>query len=385
MRLRTALNEYKRDREGRFPEECPTVAGAFSGHGDRLVHVAPNGSLRDYSAPLSGLYGIDRSRFGIETERGTRWFDELDAVRQHYYHETNLVETEYDAGDFTVHQHDLTLGRAHVTHVELRGAVPRDAHLTAFLTFAPEGRETRVGRLIHQTAGPDGASAVEVFHRIEHDFVTASTGLDDVRGQIPERFEEILSEEAFEFPREAVLERYEDTHLSGDVVVSAPLERDGRALRTTLVTQLSSQGEVSREAALADLRHCASRHRTADDLRDAARARAAVSVPSGTPRSRLVRADLRALSLLTAPTGARIAGPEFDPFYAHSGGYGYTWFRDDAETTRHLLDAQEVLDIDVREELADSARLYCACQLDDGSWPHRVWAVDGTIAPGWGQ
>ncbi|MFC6726290.1 glucoamylase, partial [Halobium palmae] len=255
MRLRTALNEYKRARGTRFPEECPTQRGAFSGHGDRLVYVDPGGFIRDYSSSLSGLYGIDRSRFGIETQDRTIWFDDLNPVRQHYYRETNVVETEYDAGKFTVHQYDLTLGRAHLTHVELRGAIPADAHLTAFLTFAPGGRETRVGRLIHEDAGPDGSKAVEVFHRKEHDYVTASTGLTDVRGQIPERFEEILSDEYFEFPREAVLQRYEDTHLSGDVVVSAPLERTGRAARTTLVTQLSNHEEVSREEALADLRH----------------------------------------------------------------------------------------------------------------------------------
>src|SRR6056297_799890 len=206
MILRTALNEYKRDN-GRFPEEFPTRDGAFSGHGDRLVYVGPTGSLRDYSSALSGLYGVDRSRFAIEANGEMRWFDTLDTVRQHYYRETSLVETEYDAGEYTVHQYDLTLGRAHVTHVELRGAIPTDAHLTAFLTLAPEGRETKVGRLIHEAGGPNNTKAVEIFHRTEHDYVTASTGLDDVRGQIPERFEEILSEDYFDFPREAVLNR----------------------------------------------------------------------------------------------------------------------------------------------------------------------------------
>jgi glucan 1,4-alpha-glucosidase len=383
MRLRTALNEFKRDRGGRFPEECRTADGAFSGHGDRLVHVGGDGSLRDYSSALSGLYGIDRSRFGIEADAEIRWFDELEPVRQHYYRETSLVETEYNAGEFTVHQYDLTLGRAHVTHVELRGAIPTDAHLTAFLTFAPEGRETRVGRLIHERGGPDGKQAVEVFHRDEHDYVTASTGLDDVRGQIPERFEEILSDGAFEFPREAVLERYEDTHLSGDIVVSAPLEREGRAAQTTLVTQLSSHSELSREEALSDLRHCAAEHATADDIRAAARERAEVYVPEHVPRQQLVRSDLRALSLLTAPSGAHIAGPEFDPFYAHSGGYGYTWFRDDAEVSRSLLEADDLLDLELAEGLATTARFFCDTQLDDGTWPHRAWAVDGSIAPGW--
>ncbi|WP_144902681.1 glycoside hydrolase family 15 protein [Halobellus captivus] len=383
MRLRTVLNEYKRDRDGRFPGELPTTSGAFSGHGDRLVHVGPSGSLRDYSAALSGLYGIDRSRFAIEADGEIRWFDELEQVRQHYYRETSLVETEYNAGSYTVHQYDLTLGRAHVTHIELRGAIPTDAHLTAFLTLAPEGRETQVGRLIHEDGGPNGTKAVEVFHRTEHDYVTASTGLDDVRGQIPERFEEMLSPDAFELPREAVLERYEDTHLSGDIVVSAPLEREDRGVRTTLVTQLSDHDVVERESALSDLRHCALSHTSADDIRAAARVRAEVTVPESAPREGSVRSDLRALSLLTAPSGAHIAGPEFDPFYTHSGGYGYTWFRDESEGARHLLRADDAFGLDATDRLTRIGSFFCETQLEDGSWPHRVWAIDGSLAPGW--
>ncbi|ERG92402.1 MAG: glucoamylase related glycosyl hydrolase [Haloquadratum walsbyi J07HQW1] len=383
MRLRTALNEYKRDRARQFPEESPTTAGAFSGHGDRLVHVGRDGAIRDYSAALSGLYGIDRSRFAIEADGDIRWFDDLELVRQHYYRETSLVETEFDAGGYTIHQFDLTIGRAHLTHVELQGAIPTDAHLTAFVTLAPEGRETRVGRLIHEDAGPGNTHAVEVYHRNEHDYITASTGLSDVRGQIPERFDEMLSSETFTFPREAVLEQYEDTHLSSDIVVSAPLERDGRAVQTTLVTQLSDHQEVSREEALADLRNCALEHESADDIRTAARERAEISVSNHIPRQQTVRADLRALSLLQAPAGSHIAGPEFDPFYAHSGGYGYTWFRDEAEISRYLLDAGSMLDIDVRSQLRTVAAFFCETQLSDGSWPHRAWAVDGSLAPGW--
>jgi len=383
MRLRTALNEYKRDGGRRFPEEARTTDGAFSAHGDRLVYVDPDGSLRDYSSSLSGLYGIDRSRLGIETSNGTQWFDEFSTVRQHYYRETNVVETEYDARGFTVHQYDLTLGRAHLTHVELRGAIPADAELTAFLTFAPEGRETQVGRLIHEDAGPDNTKTVEVFHRAEHDYVTASNGITDVRGQIPERFEEILDKEAYDFPRDAVIDRFEDTHLSGDVVVNAPLEQTGRAAKTTLVTQISDHDTLSRVDALSDIRRCAEAHRTADDIREAGRERAEVTVPESAPNGNVVRADLRALSLLTAPTGAHIAAPEFDPFYSHSGGYGYTWFRDEAETGRNLLDADRLLDLDLQQNIETTAEFFSQTQQADGSWSHRAWAVDGSLAPGW--
>jgi glucan 1,4-alpha-glucosidase len=379
MRLRTALNAFKRDR-GRFPGTAPTHDGALSGYGDRLVHVGRDGSFRDYSAALSGLYGVDRSRFGIEIDGEVRWFDDIEPVRQHYYDDTTLVETEYDAGEFTLHQYDLTLGRAHVTHLELRGAVPADAKLTAFLTFAPEGRETQVGRLIHDVG--DG-NVVEVFHRDEHDYVAASTGIDDVRGQIPERFSEILADDPVEFPRRVPAERYEDSHLSGDVVVNAPLEHDARGATVTLVTQLSDHRETSREQAIADIQHAVDTHATPDALRHIAREQVAVDAPAETPRPDSVTADLRALALLRAPSGARIAGPEYDPFFAGSGGYGYTWFRDDAEISGYLLDAGERLNLDMDAELVGAAEFYVDTQSADGSWPHRAWAADGSLAPGW--
>jgi len=383
MRLTTALDEYKRAGSGRFPEESRTVDGAFSGHGDRLVHVDENGSLRDYSAPLSGLYGIDRSKLGIRTNRGTDWFADLETIRQHYYRDTRLVETEYDAGGFTIHQYDLTLGRAHVTHVELRGQVPADAHLVAFLTMAPEGKEAGVGALIHDDSGPAGSEVLEVYHRQEHDYLAASTGLNGVYGQRPERFSEILSDAPVEFPRGEDPRSYDETRLSGDFVVTAPLERAGRSNRTTLVSQLSDHEQVNRETALADLRRCAAAHDGADAIRGAARDRTTISVPQSLPRASIVRTDLRVADLLEAPSGARIAGPEFDPFYANSGGYGYVWFRDDADVAANMLAAGDRLDLDVGDTVERSARFHCETQLADGSWPHRVWATDGSLAPGW--
>jgi len=382
MRLRTALNDFKRDRAAHYPGEAKTVTGAFSGDGDRLVHVDPEGMLRDYSAALSGLYGLDRSRLGIEAGGETYWFDELDTVRQHYYRETALVETEYDAGGFTIHQYDATVGRSHLTHIELRGAVPADPGLVAFLAFSPEGQESRIGRLIHEGAGPDGSKTVEIYHRREHDYVTASTGIEEVRGQIPERFEELLDDEATEFPRDADQRRYEDAHLSGDVVVTAPLEESGRGSRTTLATLLADHDEVDRGDALATVRGSAERHTDPDSVRETARERSSISLPETAPRENLVRGDLRALDLLDAGT-AWIAGPEFDPFYRNSGGYGYAWYRDNARIAGNVLNASETLGVDADAELLRTASFLCEGQLADGTWPHRAWASDGSLAPGW--
>jgi glucan 1,4-alpha-glucosidase len=382
MRLRTALNDFKRDGDGRLPLRRGTVTGAFSGSDHRLIHVGAGG-VREYSAALSGLYGVDRSRFGIESEGAIEWFDDLETVRQHYYRETGLVETEYDGGDFTIHQYDLTLGWTHATHVELRGAVPPEARFVASLTFAPEGQESRIGRLVHRREGPEGTKAVEVYHRREHDYVAASTGIESVHGQLPERFEEILDDDPVAFPRESAVERREDAHLSGDLLLRAPLERVGRGARTTLVTRLADHEQIDRAGALSSLRNAATTYTSADELRTAARERIGVEVGESTPRSGLVKADLRALDLLEAESGARIAGPEVDPFFRDSGGYGYTWFREDARVALALREAADALDVPLGDRLHRSARFYCDQQLPDGTWPHRVWAVDGSLAPGW--
>jgi glucan 1,4-alpha-glucosidase len=383
MRLTTALNEFKNAPDERFPEESKTIDGSFSGHGDRLVHVGEHGSLRDYSDSLSGLYGIDRSRLGIQTGDQIRWFSELGTIRQHYYRDTRLVETEYDAGSFTIHQYDLTLGRAHATHVELRGTVPQDAKLVAFLTMAPEGKDTGVGSLIHEGAGPDESRVLEIYHRQEHDYVTASTGLDGVHGQRPERLREILADEPISFPRSTPNERRDQTRLSGDFLVTAPLEQSGRSNSTTLITQLSDHSEMDRNMALADVSMCANDHTNASDLRTAARERTRIDTPDLMPRSDAIRTDLRVMELLSAPSGGRIAAPEFDPFYENSGGYGYVWFRDDASVSRHLLEAGDRLGMETTDILSESAQFLCDRQLPDGTWPHRVWASDGSLAPGW--
>jgi len=383
MRLTTALNGYKQSRNERFPEESRTTAGSFAGHAGRLVHVGTEGSIRDYSESLSGLHGIDRSRLGIMIGDETWWFKDMDTIRQHYYRDTRLVETEYDAGSFTVHQYDLTLGRAHVLHVGLRGAVPSEAKLVAFVTMAPEGRETGVGALIHEEGGPDDTQVLEVYHRREHDYLAASTGLDTIEGQQPERLAEILDDVPVSFPRREPTERQERTRLTGDFVVTAPLDRSGRNAHTTLISQLSDHEEISREMAMADLVSCATDHTSAEDLRAAARERTRINVAESVPRAETIRTDLRVMDLLSAPSGGRIAAPEFDPFYAHSGGYGYVWFRDDASISRHLLEAGDRLEMETGGMLAESAAFLCDCQLPDGTWPHRVWATDGSLAPGW--
>jgi len=383
MRLTTALNEYKWARDERFPEESKTLTGSFSGYGDRLVYVGTNGSLRDYSDSLSGLYGIDRSRLGILAGDETMWFSHLETIRQHYYRDTRLVETEYDAGSFTIHQYDLTLGRAHLTHVELRGAVPRDGKLVIFATFAPEGKDSGVGALIHEDDGPDGSQVLEVYHRDEHDYLAASTGLDGVNGQRQERFAELLDDEPVSFPRREPAERNDQKRLKGDFVVTAPLEGTGRSNSTTLVSQLSDHSDIDRGTALADLRSYVRAHTSTDDLRAGARERTAFDVPESRLRAESIWTDLRVLDLLSAPSGGRIAAPEFDPFYAHSGGYGYVWFRDDAAISRHLLAASDRLGLDAVDALTESARFFCESQLGDGTWPHRVWADDGSLAPGW--
>ena len=397
MRLRTALTEHDRQRGERYPAEHSMTAGAFTGDDGRLVHVGPDGAVHDCSYALSGVGGADRLRTGITAGRGVRWFDDLETTRQHYDGDTPLVETEYDAGRYAIHQFDIVVGDTHLTHVELRGSPPADAELVAAYAFSPDMVEGRVGNMVHEAAGPDGGAVAEVYHRTEHDFLTASTGLSNAHGQRLRTIPELLGADEG-FPDRGEIDRHEDSRLTPDVVVRAPFERDGRTERVTLAGRAVVDRREARDTgddakdALTDgtdrrrridaVSNIATAYPSADDLRTAADGREP-DVPADIPRRSVIAGDLRALDLLTAESGARIAAPEFDPFYSTSGGYGYTWFRDEAMVSTALLGASEELGLDADEELLATATFFCRTQDADGSWPHRVWADSGKVAPGW--
>ncbi|MCU4717161.1 glycoside hydrolase family 15 protein [Halapricum hydrolyticum] len=384
MTLRSALDDYKRTRNDArvFPGERRTTTGTFSGLDERLVYVDRDGWHRDHTYPVSGLSGVNRSRFGIELLDGTSWLGDLETVEQGYVGDTALVRTVHDAGDYTVTQHDLTLGAVHLTRFELKGELPTDPTLQAFFDLTPEHQETRLGKLEHE-------DTLEVHHHRQANLVTATTEVDEIYGQLPEQFDELLTDtETVSFPREKTgVQKYEDALLNGTVVIEVPFEVDRSGAEsvatTTVASLLADLDDTGRKEAVAEVTDTASEHDTVATLRDAAEAQVPVAVPEDTPRRELAVDDLRVLSLLAAETGAHIAGPDPDPFYAYTGGYGYTWFRDDSEIARYLLETDERLDTGLEEWFADSAAFYMDTQLDDGSWPHRVWAHDGTIAPGW--
>jgi hypothetical protein len=384
MTLRGALDDYKR-RQGdprRFPGERRTTRGRFSGRDGRLVHVAPDGSLRDFGYPLTKRAGVDRSRFGLRLDGEVHWFEAAERRDQRYLDGTTVVRTDLTVADVDVVQHDLTLDAAHRTHVAVRGDLPEDAALVVYAAFAPEGRESRVGRLSH-------GDCVEVFHDREHDVLAVDGGIEATYPGRPAAFESILGDAPEAVTLGATGGRYEDTALGGEVLLTTSLDAEAGVddgdgddtARTTLVSLLTDRTATSRETALERVRSLAGSTHGGGALLTADRERAPV-LPA-TPRSAAVAADVRALSLLAAPSGARIAGPEFDPFYAYTGGYGYTWFRDDAEIARFVLGAARAFDLPLDDWHDRSAAFYAGTQLDDGTWPHRVWPADGALAPGW--
>ncbi|MEM4781404.1 MAG: glucan 1,4-alpha-glucosidase [Halalkalicoccus sp.] len=367
MTLRSRLDDLaaNEDHPTRFPGERRTTDGLFSGFGDRLVHVAPDGTLRDFSDSLSPLSGIERAAFGVARDEAVTWFDSFERVSQSYAGDTALIETRLADEDYEIEQYDLTVGRAHLTHVRCKEG--EELALHALATFAPEGRASRVGKLVHE-------EATEIYHRREHDYLGAPGA--EYHGQPPAPLDSIRTGEALSALGE--IDRYESDRLGGTVLAVVPM--DGGV---TVASLLTDREETDREAALDRLSELLDEHDTPAALRETARRQADDSRPGirGQPES--VADDLRVLGLLSAPTGARIAGPEFDPFFTHSGGYGYTWFRDDGEVSSFLLEADRELGIDLSDRHAASARFFCGTQRADGTWPHRVWSFDGSLAPGW--
>ncbi|MGA9402431.1 glucan 1,4-alpha-glucosidase [Haladaptatus sp.] len=379
MTLRDALSDFKRHRGNatRFPGERRTTAGRFSGFDARLVHVGPHGSLRDYSYPLSGRYGLDRSRFGVRRDGNADivWFDAVDST-QRYHEGSALVVTEHGTTDWSITQYDLTFGDFHFTHFAVDDADENDApdELVAYFGFAPDGRDDRIGQLRH-------GDVIEVYHTEEHDYLGMSVEPTEIDGLVSADFAALLSEQPNAVPGIADTGRYEESRLSGELVVSLPF--DGG---TTFVSLLADHRELPREDALRRVRELASEYDSPARIRSLATdetSRNPLDATLDAPTTDAITDDLRVLSFLSAETGARIAGPDFDPFYQYSGGYGYTWFRDDAEISRFLLTADDHFDLSLADWHEKSARLYCETQRPDGTWPHRVWPRDGTIAPGW--
>ncbi len=378
MQLRDALDDFKRygGHETLFPGERRSTRGLFSGstvdraaNGDaRLVHVSPDGAPRDFGEPLTGETGLVRSRIGVRREHDdVLWFDEWETVSQRYRDGTTLIVTEYDVAGDRLTQYDLTVGDAHLTHFE----ADLTAEIVAFLGFAPDGRDARIGQLHHE-------NAVEVFHAAEHDYVASANGFSSVDGRIPATFAELLDDVPVPHPRDRDAGRYEDNSLSGNLVCSLPMT-DGGA---TLVTLLTDRTETTREHALGRLDELTTAYSDPSAFERAADARA-VSLPDGTPHADAAVADLRVLGFLSASTGLRIAGPDFDPYYVNSGGYGYTWFRDDAEISHFLLESDRRFGLGLDAWHERSVRSFCEAQRPDGTWPHRVWPRDGALAPGW--
>ncbi|GAA0513886.1 hypothetical protein SAMN04488066_103204 [Halorubrum aquaticum] len=377
MQLRDALDDYKRNAgdDRLFAGERRTVTGRFTGGDGRLVHVDPDGGLRDFGYPLTGGSGLSRSRFGLAVHGDVTWF-EASRSRQRYVDDTPLVETVHETDRATVRRYDLTVGDAHLTRATVdpapdAGLDADDFVLVAYAAFAPDGRDERVGQLRYD-------DAVEVYHADEHDFLASATGLADLRGQLPPTFPEVLDDAPMDLPRDRGAARYEEERLSGEVVIEAPFEGG----TTTVGTLLTDGSETPCEEARGRLSTLFAELDSPEALADAA-ADTVPTVSASTPERESVVADLRVLSLLSAESGLRIAGPDFDPHYQHSGGYGYTWFRDDAEIATFLLESDDRLGLGLDDWHARSAEMYVETQRPDGSWPHRVWPRNGALAPGW--
>src|SRR6056297_643653 len=370
MQLRDALDDYKRSSGDStlFAGERRTLSGRFSGGDGRLIHV-DEGVIRDFGYPLSGLTGLERSRFGLSLGDEKFWFDEDATSTQTYYEETGLVETVHETPVGEVTELDLTIGDAHLTYFE---TVVEHAEIIAYVSLAPDGRHSRLGQLHHE-------DVIEVYHETEHDFLGSATGFAGIRGQIPASFDDLISEEPTEYPRPPHDGRYAEDRLSGDLVCWLPLENGS----TTLITMLTDWETTNREEALDRMETYRTEYTDRDAFEEAAAETAALDDTDDLPLADSVSADVRVLSLLTGTTGLRMAGPDFDPYYRHSGGYGYTWFRDDAEISLFVLESDHHFNLGLDEWHAESARAYCETQRDDGSWPHRVWPHNGALAPGW--
>jgi glucoamylase len=375
MQLRDALDDYKRHQGSstRFPGERRTTSGRFSGWDGRLVHINEDGSVRDFSYPLTGLSGVARSRFGVQSTdkqtTETAWFDAQNST-QRYDGDSALVITTHDTVYGTITQYDLTLDAVHVTHIDV-SKTDESLNVVFGIGFTPDGRDKRIGQLHHE-------DTVEVYHTKETDYLASATGFETIRGSGFDEFGELIREIPTDYPPDSGKNTTGEDVLGGDIAGVLPTESE----TATVATLVTTRRDRPRMDALDTVRTAAGDYDAATLERTATR-QIEPTVTPDLPHSDAIAADIRVLSMLTGQSGLRVAGPEFDPYYAHSGGYGYSWFRDDAEISRFLLDVDRQFKLGLDDWHTRSESAYVETQLSDGTWPHRVWSFDTTLAPGW--
>lgn len=335
------------------------VAGAILGNGSLLTTVSRRGEVEQLHWPhLDHDPHLGVLRLGSLGPDGLRWLDDPSS--------THAQSFEPDAEVLTT----VTDERVRVSDVVdperpvlVRRVTGMRGRLAVYLRPALGGTAQAGGAYL------DPASGVLVAHR--RDRVLAVGVATPSRGAVGEHHRGSSIVDALaggDLPVGGI------AHGNVEVVLLS----DDEAADATVVLAFASDRHEAVQRVLDALE--AGAESTCQARRDADGRRLTAAGPSlvGGDAAALDRRSHLVFSTLTdTATGGVLAGPEVDPWFQRSGGYGFVWPRDLAFILLALLASD-------RRDLAEPALTWLVRSQDaDGLWLQRNW-TDGTLAPSWG-
>ena len=353
------------------------VPTAATGNSRSLVTIGPSGELMGFFYPrLDFAQNVREGMFGVFTRNGEsggfEWcFSEAWERRQWFKPRTNVVVTElrHRRLGLRVRVTDLLPPGepALVRHFEVEGT-PEGHELILFQYFNLAPADTDRRNAVHWL--PARQVVVQQFRDIvlaagASEAFGLSCGTVDrggnsgvkrgmLRGEV-QGGDQCMGNVEFALAFEVgATPRWEVT------LVLAGAHARGVAADT--VTRLAATGVERLEAAAA--------------ARSAGILDQAPACPHPEWQAPYERAVLSLMDLFDSAEGTFIAAPECDPYFAHSGGYGYCWPRDAAVSA---MVAARIGFPGMAERFFD----WCiATQLEDGHWFQRYW-TNGLEAPAW--
>ncbi len=334
------------------------VAGAILGNGSLLVTVSPRGEVQQLNWPhLDHDTHLGVLRLAAVGEGGPRWLDDArNSNTQSFEPDTDVLTTVVDDVAVTdVVDPELA--------VLVRQVTGLNARLAVYLRPELSGTSQAGGAYL------DPVSGVLVAHRRDR---VLAIGMDAAsRGAVGEHHRGA-----------STLDRLATGELPGGGIAHGTV--DGALLSDDEVADVTVAVAFATDREEAVKRVCATLSAGAASARDARREADARTLAEVEPplvdgqAAQLDRRSQLVFSLLAdRQTGGVLAGPEVDPWFQRSGGYGFVWARDLAFIVLAQL-------VSGRRELAEGAlRWLVQAQGTDGLWLQRNW-TDGSLAPSWG-
>lgn|GEM_PF-1008774 len=334
------------------------VANAVLGNGSLLVTVSRRGEVQQLTWPhLDHASQLGELRLGqLEGER-IAWLDEPQLTSsQRFESDADILVTDLD---HEVVVTDVVDPRAPVLLRHVRGLTGR---------FAVYVRPELAGSARAGGAYVEPSSGTLVFHRREHVLAVAIDA--PARAAVADRHrdgstaEELIGGRLYGGIVHGVVDGAIVTeHPAPTVTVAFAFATDrGEAVRRAQAALRDGPGDIHRARQAAD-------RAVLDQV---------TSPLGGAEVAALDRRSHLVFSCLSdRQTGGVLAGPEVDPWFERSGGYGFVWPRDLAFILLALLASG-------RRDLALPAlRWLVGAQGEDGLWLQRNW-TDGRLAPSWG-